>query len=322
MNYELPRVQALPVADDQVSFQVDGVDRLRWHFGRRYPRPFFYPFVGPAGRPPTRMGHSAAPDHDHHRSIWFAHTHVAGVNFWEEGKDPQIRQDRWVLYEDGPDEAAMVVELGWYDAHNVRLLRQQLIAVLRPATDSADVPSPRDLGEIELEVQATFSPELASLELGKTNFGFFAVRVAKSLSAHYGGGRLTNSGAAVGEKNIHEKIARWVDYSGPVVPDRSDPANGNLWNGITYFDHPTNPHQPTLWHVRDDGWMSASFNQLGPLELKKTDPLVLRYLLHAHRGDLDSAQANTKHEQFAKSPAFELISRPSPHRHALRRKDS
>ena len=312
----LPSAQILPVADDQASFEVNGVERLRWHFARRYPRPFFYPLIGPSGRPLTRMGHSAAPDHDHHRSIWFSHTHVGGVSFWEEGKEPQVRQERWVLYEDGPDEAAMVVELGWYDAHNARLMRQQLIAALRAVGPALP---PNDLGEIELEVQATFTPEMETLELGKTNFGFFAVRVAKSLSAHYGGGRLTNSEGAIGEKNIHQQVARWVDYSGPITRGASGPAARDVWEGITYFDPLTNPHQPTRWHVRDDGWMEASFNQRQAYELKKDSPLVLRYLLHAHRGDFDGAGADAVFQRFADQKALELVPRAAPHRHAIRR---
>lgn len=312
----LPSVQILPVADDQASFEVNGVERLRWHFARRYPRPFFYPLIGPSGRSLTRMGHPAAPDHDHHRSIWFSHTHVGGVSFWEEGKEPQLRQERWMLYEDGPAEAAMVVELGWYDAHNVRLMRQQLIAALRPVGAASP---PNDLGEIELEVQTTFTPEMETLELGKTNFGFFAVRVAKSLSAHYGGGRLTNSERAIGEKNIHEKVARWVDYSGPIIRDTATNPPRDVWEGITYFDHPVNPHQPTLWHVRDDGWMEASFNQRGPFELKASRPLVLRYQLHVHRGAVDPKIADTNFDRFSKLAAFELVPRPAPHRHMLKR---
>jgi hypothetical protein len=311
MEYVLPRAAAVPLADDQVSFQFDGVERLRWHFARRHPRPFFYPLVGPSGRPLTRMGHPAAPDHDHHRSIWFAHEKIAGVSFWPESIEPQIRQERWVLYEDGEHEAAMVVELGWFDAHNVRLMRQQLIAAVRTVggTEAAG-----DLGELQVEVQATFTPELPTLQLEKTNFGFFAVRVAKSLSAHYGAGRLTNSAGAQHEKNIHQHEARWVDYSGPIARDR--------WEGITYFDHPTNPHQPTLWHVRDDGWMAASFNQRSGFELTRERPLVLRYLLHAHRGDLDPPAAEAASRQFADSSAYEATPRPAPHRHALRRKQA
>ena len=43
-----------------------------------------------------------------------------------------------------------------------------------------------------MELQSIFSPLSESLEFGKTNFGFLAVRVAKSISEHFGGGKLTN----------------------------------------------------------------------------------------------------------------------------------
>ena len=44
----MPRCTLLPLPDHQVAFLVDGAERLRWHFGPQYPRPFFYPLVGPA----------------------------------------------------------------------------------------------------------------------------------------------------------------------------------------------------------------------------------------------------------------------------------
>jgi hypothetical protein len=70
MAFTVPPVQVVPQPDDQLSFQVEGAERVRWHFGGRYPRPFFFPLAGPSGRTLTRMGHPAAPDHDHHRSLW------------------------------------------------------------------------------------------------------------------------------------------------------------------------------------------------------------------------------------------------------------
>ncbi|HEV7222328.1 MAG TPA: hypothetical protein VGN42_06465 [Pirellulales bacterium] len=50
MAYRFPRCQITPQPLDQVSFQIDGVERLRWHFGAEYPRPFFYPHVQSAIR--------------------------------------------------------------------------------------------------------------------------------------------------------------------------------------------------------------------------------------------------------------------------------
>src|SRR5207249_3506257 len=209
MPYQVPRVQIVPQPDDQVSVQVDGRERLRWHASPRYPRPFFFPLIGPSGRSVTRMGHPADPSHDHHRSFWWGHQKVAGVSFWEERPNtpggPQIRQESWVHYQDGTDEAGFVVRIGWFDAHKVRLLQQEMIAVYRPLRND----------EGWLELQTTFTPALDTLQLGKTNFGFLGLRVAADLSAHYGGGSLTNSEGARGESAIFAKPARWVDYSGP-----------------------------------------------------------------------------------------------------------
>jgi hypothetical protein len=289
MTDYFPRCQVLPLPDHQAAFQIDGRERLRWHFGPQYPRPFFYPLIGPSGNSLTRMGHPGAPNHDHHRSLWFAHEKVLGINFWSDVTDARIRQQQWLCYQDGDAQAVMAVALGWYDGHNPReLLVQELIVAVRPAED----------GETLVEMQATFRPVAENLEFGKTNFGFLAVRVAKPLSVHFGGGQLTNSEGQRGEPALFAQPARWMDYSGPA------PAGGQ--EGITYFDHPSNPGHPTAWHVREDGWMGAAVCLRGPVVTQRQQPLVLRYLLHAHRGDLAPPRAAAVATQFAGSPAFQV----------------
>ncbi|HZT82213.1 MAG TPA: PmoA family protein [Gemmataceae bacterium] len=302
MDFRVPRVQIVPQPDEQVSFQADGRERLRWHFGRRHPRPFFFPVVGPSGRSVTRLGHPAAPDHDHHRSLWWGHHDVGGVSFWEErGGIQQIRQDGWVHYQDGADEAGMVVRLGWYDTHNTRLMQQELVAVCRPL----------EKGETWLELQATFTTPLDPLPLGKTNFGFVGLRVAASLSAQYGGGRLSSSEGAVGEKALFARPAKWVDYSGPLL--------GGAWEGVTWFDHPTNVRYPTAWHVRDDGWMSPAFCLREGYALRKGKPLTLRYGLHVHAKDVDAKTAEARRQAFAASAAWEVVRAERPWRVKLQR---
>jgi hypothetical protein len=293
----LPRCTLLPLPDHQVSFQVDGVERLRWHFGPQYPRPFFYPLVGPAsGVSLTRMGHPGAPNHDHHRSVWFAHEKVSGVNFWSDTTPARIRQREWLAYQDGDAEAVMAVRLGWFDGHDPKaLLEQELFAALIPGTD----------GETLLELQSTLRPSASQLEFGKTNFGFLAVRVAKPISAFFGGGTLSNSEAATGELAIFGKPAAWVDYCGEQP--------GGHKEGITYFDHPTNPGHPTAWHVREDGWVGASVCSAEARVTKSAEPLTLRYLLHAHRGLLDTKLANQAFGEFGKRPPFELVKAPAKH---------
>src|SRR5262249_51606129 len=193
---------------------------------------------------------------------------------WGDRTPARVRQKTWLCYHDADDEAAMAVSLGWYDGHDPReLLEQELVAGVRPGPD----------GETFVELQATFRPTAASLEFGRTNFGFLAVRVAKNLSVHFGGGTLTNSEGAPGEPALVGRRAKWVDYSGPV------PGGGT--EGITYLDHPDNPGQPASWHVRADGWMGAAVCLAGPVVTTRQQPLRLRYLLHAHRGPASAPRA-------------------------------
>jgi hypothetical protein len=288
--YTFPRCQIVPQADHQVAFEVESQERLRWHFGSAYTRPFFYPFVGPSGQSLTRIGHPGAPNHDHHRSIWFGHAKVLGIDFWSENTTARIRQKDWLVYEDGPEQTRMAVRLGWYDGHDPQeLLEQDLVAVLRS----------HDSDETLLELHSTFRPRADLLEFGQTNFGFLAVRVAKRLSAYFGGGELTNSEGLRGEAAVFGKRAAWMDYTGPA------PGGGS--EGITYFDHPDNPRYPTNWHVREDGWMGASvcFNE--PIETSKQKPLVLRYLLHAHRGEPSPQRASQIAAEFGQRPGYEVV---------------
>jgi Family of unknown function (DUF6807) len=314
MPNTIPRCQVVPQDSHQASFTVDGVERLRWHFAAEYPRPFFYPLVGPSGAVLTRMGHPGAPDHDHHRSIWFAHEKVLGINFWTDNTPARVRQKQWLAYQDSDEEAVMAVLLGWYDGHDPReLLVQELVAGVRPL----------DGDQTLVELQSKFTPVAEMLELGQTNFGFLAARMAKSIAAYFGGGQLRNSEGSVGEPDIFGKQARWMDYSGPVragVSTRGNEGSGfgvqgsakirhrdrEVVEGITYFDHASNPGYPARWHVREDGWMGASFNRDGTYIIRRDKPLVLRYMLHAHAGAVDAKRADELANEFNRRPAFQV----------------
>jgi hypothetical protein len=291
------RCGILPLPDDQTAFECGGREVLRWHFGAHYPRPFFYPFVGPSGVSLTRMGHPGAPDHDHHRSIWFAHRDVAGSDFWSDNTEYRIRQKQWLCYEEGDAQAMMAVRLGWYAGTPAReLMEQTLVAILRPL----------EHGEQTLELQSTFVPTTEAIRLGKTNFGFLAVRVARSISEYFGGGRLSDSQGRETEAAIFGQRASWVDYSGTI--------RGATVEGITYFDHPDNPGFPSKWHVREDGWMGASLCMDEERTLEPGQPLRLRYLLHAHRGGNDGARAARIAEEFARAPLFTVTPSKAKHR--------
>lgn len=306
MPYQIPRCRVVPLPGRQISFELGDIEVTRWHFADDAPRPFFYPIVGPQRTILTRMGHPGAPNHDHHRSVWFAHQSVTGVDFWSDNGSARIRQKQWLAYRDGEDEALMAVELGWYDGHDPReLLTQQLVACVRPLAD----------GEWTLELQATFLPVAESLEFGKTNFGFLAVRMAANISEHFGGGRLTNSTGLRGERDIFGKPARWMDYSGPVVSGvqttRDEPRE--TFAGITCFDHPQNSNYPAQWHVREDGWMGAAPGMHAPLMTTRAQPLVLRYLLLIHRGPADIERFEAVSQRFEQSQGFQVDKSTAKH---------
>lgn len=298
------RCEVVPLANHEVSLRIDGVEMTRWHYGSEYPRPFFFPFNGPSGASLTRMGHPGAPNHDHHRSVWFAHHDLEGHDFWSDTSETTIRQKHWIAYVDGDDEAVMASLLGWYDEDGVEVVEQELVVALIPSSE----------GECFLEFQSTFRAPSgrSSVRIGKTNFGFLAVRVAKSVSTYFGGGKISDSEGRVGEPAIFGKQSRWMDYSGRVA---AGPPSARRWRseGMTYFDHTRNMRYPSFWHVREDGWMGASFGFEKEHVITADVPLVLRYLLHAHHGAYRPERATEVAAEFAKRPGFSIRKSTRPH---------
>ncbi len=288
-----PRCEVIPLADHQVIFRVDGIEKTRWHYGSQYKRPFFFPFNGPSGETLTRIGHPGASNHDHHRSVWFAHHKVMGIDFWSENTDSRIEQKMWFEYRDGDDHCAMAVQLDWHDGHDPQpLMQQELIATLRPLENN----------EWTLDLQSTFRPLAAELEIQQSHYGFLAVRVAKSIASYFGEGAITGASGAVGEKALFGKENRWMDYSGPVLATSSSGERVRVENGITYFDHPDNPHFPAKWHVREDGWMGASACRDEGIITTRMKPLKLRYLLYVHDGKVNPERAEELATEWTKLP--------------------
>jgi hypothetical protein len=278
----------------QASFQRDGVEITRYHFGQEINRPFLFPVIGPSGRPLTRMGHPRDPEsHSHHNSVWISHTDVNGVDFWSDGGKGKIRHKRIVKLEDGGERSAIVTENEWVTAEGGRLLDEtrQVTVLLREGKEWLMV--------IDMELKAVDK----AVTLGKTPFGMVGVRMAKTIGVNDGGGRIRNSEGGINEKEILWKQARWVDYSGAIT-------DGTI-EGVTLFDHPKNVNFPSFFHVRNDGWMGASLTFDGPRTIEADKPLRLRYGLYVH-GDMkpiDAIEAQWK--QFCElGPLTNLEGRP------------
>jgi hypothetical protein len=300
---QLVTIEPLPHA--QASFQVRGRELARYHFDRADRRPFLFPLVGPSGVSLTRMGHPHDPvTHSHHNSFWVAHNSVDGVSFWgDHGKNlGRIVPQRIERLDDGDDAAVLTTLNHWTsDADGAVLLVERRRIELRPL----------EQGEYLLVLDLELRAEKRPIALGKTPFGLVAVRLRKSIGVHDGGGRIRNSGGGLNEKGLDGadgvfwKPAKWCDYSGPV--------SSTVVEGITLFDHPTNPNHPTVFHVRDDGWMGSSLTFDADRTIEPAAPLRLRYAAYVHTGLPSPEAIDRRWQQFAdlERPA-RLERRPVP----------
>ncbi len=279
----VPRMQVIPKPYHQASFQRDGVEITRYHFGPGLHRPFLFPIISQSGRSLTRMGHPHDPEsHSHHNSVWISHNDVNGISFWSDSGGGKIRHKRIVKFEDLGERSTIVTENQWLtNEDKALLLERRRVSVLL-------LPDSEWLLIIDMKFKAKDKPVI----LGKTPFGMIGVRMAKTIGVNDGGGRIRNSEGAVNEKEVLWKRARWIDYSGAVT-------NENL-EGITLFDHPDNPNFPTYFHVRNDGWMGASLTFDGPRKIQPNEPLKLCYGLYIHSDMKASDAIEAKWKQFSK----------------------
>src|SRR2546425_13125414 len=114
----VPRMQAIPLPRDEVSFQRDGEEIARFHFAQDQRRPFVFPIIGPSGRSLTRMGHPHDPiTHSHHNSVWISHNDVNGITFWgDAGKNTgRIVHQRIEKLTDGANEASVTSLNHWLE---------------------------------------------------------------------------------------------------------------------------------------------------------------------------------------------------------------
>jgi hypothetical protein len=88
-----------------------------------------------------------------------------------------------------------------------------------------------------------------------------------------------------------------VNWSGALVRKK---------DGITLMDHPDNPNHPTVFHVRNDGWMGACLTFDGDRVLKQGECLRLRYGLYVHSELLSPPVIDVEWNLFGETEMFEF----------------
>ncbi len=311
----VPRVQAVPLPHHMTSFQLDGKELTAIHYDPADFRVFWHPIMTSKGVNLTRMGHPHDPlTHQHHNSVWLSHMDVNGVNFWtdyekeKQGRIINVEVSR-EGYSDGDDAASMRMVNHWIRDMDKEV---QLIEVRRTEVRPQD-----GARSWWLLVDSEFrAPKGKVATIAPSFFGMIAVRMAKSIGVHDGGGRILNSDGHINEKEVFRKPAHWVDYTGRITNEKDGFA------GITLMNHPANPHSPTPFHVRDDGWMGASLipdviadpvqgqpplaPAASPIEVSETQPLRVRYGLWIHDGVAAREEIQRQFDQFREMPLPDL----------------
>jgi hypothetical protein len=282
---------------DAVAVTIDGELFTRYNF-LDTPKPFYWPVIGPGGIEMTRnypmkqvAGESS--DHVHHRSLWFTHGSVNGVDFWGESQESgRIVHRDFEAQISGPVVGVIRTRDDWIARDGKKVCEDEREVRVYRVADGR-------LFDYQVVVHASEGP----VKFGDTKEGTFGIRLADSMAVIRGKGHIVNS-AGDKDRDTWGKRAEWVDYSGPV---------GDKVVGVTIFDHPESFRHPTYWHVRDYGLFAANpfgirdFTGLpdgepGAYTIEKGQSLTFRYRIYVHDGWPDVAALSTLYDQYAHPP--------------------
>ena len=303
--------------------QLDG--RLRIEIGGQlfteyiyhgYAKPILYPVIGPHNIRMTRNYPmkpdvaGEAHDHMHHKSMWFTHGDVNGVDFWGEGPGTgHIAHDKILRIEQKDGRGVIQTSNTWLDAHDAEICRDTTTLAFFA------LPSERAIDWI-----TTIHAADVDVTFGDTKEGTQGIRMHPNLrlSNDSGQGVTTASGRAVNSEGVRGqdvwgKRAKWIDYSAVI---------DNKMVGIAIMDHPTNPRHPTWWHARQYGLVAANPfgvhdfegkpEGTGKLTVPAGESITFRYRFIFHEGDAQQAKIALEYEQFVRTDPVADLGLHSP----------
>ncbi len=296
-------------ADEKVDVFLDGKLFTRYQT-KSGTKPILWPVVGPdeveltRGYPMREATADEKSDHPHHRSLWFTHGDVNGVDYWKEPDDGepargfgQIVHREFLVVESHP-VAQIRTRNEWIDFQGEKVLSDY-----RTIGFGADAS--RRWIDFDIQLVADTEP----VKFGDTKEGCFGVRVAGWMRADDQGGMIVNNLKQQGEKNTWGKAASWVDYYGE--------KNGEVY-GIAIMNHPSSCRFPTFWHVRAYGLFAANVFGLhnfknsdeedGSLELKPGESITFSYRVLLHKGDDQQGRVPEAFIDYAKVEKAGLLS--------------
>lgn len=282
---------------DRLRVEING-QLFTEYFFTNVPRPYCYPVLGPGQAPmtrnwPMRDAPDEQHDHPHHRSLWFAHGAVNGIDFWGEEKGfGKIVHAGFTEIRSGHSLGVIRARDNWVAPNGTTVCTDE--RTLR-------IYNPGDHPERVLDFEVTLHASNGEVTFGDTKEGTMAMRLAPTLrlKGKVGQGHILTSTGQRDDQTWGTR-ADWCDYSGPV--------NGQLV-GVAIFDHPRNLRHPTWWHVRDYGLFAANpfgehdFEHLpdkhaGDFKLLPGQSVTFRYRFYFHSGDAAQADVAERYANY------------------------
>jgi hypothetical protein len=310
---------ALTVLADRVRIEV-GAKLFSEYIFSGASRPYLYPILMADGTSLTRdfpMKETPGEDRDHpwHRSLWFAHSVINGVDFWNEGTGDlghspkakgRIVHDA-LLETAGGETGAIRASHRWVAPDGTLICTDETTIAIRGTADTRT---------LDYEVTLHALPGQPLL-IGDNKDGTIAMRLAQWMTLPHkyqkqdepGAGHILNS-AGDRDAAAWGKRADWCDYFAP--------HDGKTY-GVAIFDDPRNLRHPTWWMARDYGLFGANpFGQhdyenltdkphAGDYTVPAGGSLTLRYRFYFHLGDSAAAKVAEHYAEFTTATEFDSL---------------
>jgi sugar phosphate isomerase/epimerase len=280
--------------DDKAMVEIDGKLFTEYCF-KNVIRPYFYPVIGPTGVPvirhwPIKDGvPDESHDHPHHKSLWYTHGAVNGIDFWSDGKGA-IVHDKFLQIRSGPRVGVIQSQDNWVAPDGKVVCTDTRTHRFYARTEGT-------MMDFEVTIHASHGP----VTMGDTKEGSMAIRLAPTMQVQgkVASGHILNS---EGDTDVDAwgQRATWCDYYGPI--------NDEIV-GVAIFDHPSNPRHPTWWHVRDYGLFAANpfgvhdFEHkpagTGDLVIPAGQGVTFKYRFYFHKGDEKQAKVVYLYHEYA-----------------------
>jgi hypothetical protein len=282
--------------DKKLRVEIDGKLFTEYCYAQAQ-RPFFYPVIGPTGVPVNRHwpmgdGPGEAHDHPHHKSLWFTHGNINGVDFWADGSSRgRIVHDKFLEVSSGGKVGVIKSQNRYVTASGELVCTDTRTHRFHSLADGSKM----------MDLEVTVHASEGKVVFGDTKEGSMAIRLAPTmrLQGEVGKGHIVNSEGDQ-DGRTWGKRAAWCDYYGPV--------DGEVV-GVAIFDHPDNPRHPTWWHVRSYGLFAANpFGQhdfekkpagTGDLTVPAGESVTFKYRFYFHKGDDKKSRVADRYNEYA-----------------------